>query len=134
MKKVIFCLLLLIFPTSAFASTVSSTIEQNVSASTTNSNSQVTSHTDINAETNGQTTHYSSDELNQSVHVESNNGTSTIKVNGKNVSGSNESDTSVTPVATITAKPTHAPKANPHFNFLKNFFEMISNFFSKFRK
>lgn len=133
MKKVVFCFLILAFPSSAFASTASSTIEQNINASSNNSNSQVTSHTDINVETNGQTTHYSSDEPNQSIYAESNNGTSKIEVNGKNISGSNGNE-ATTPVATVTAKPTHPMKTKVNSNFLKKLLDMVSLFFSKFRK
>jgi hypothetical protein len=103
MKKLILGLIFLCIPTTAYASSTSSTVINNVNASSTNSHSQVTSHTDITIETDGKTTHYTSDEPNKSIRVESNNGKSKIEVDGKEVSGS---DSEVTPTNGTTPSAT----------------------------
>lgn len=126
MRKLIFGLILLTLPSSAFASSASSTIENHVSANSSNGNSQVTSTTNITVETNGQTTYYSSNEPNQSVKVESNNGTGSITVNGKSVTGS---PSSVNQAPHVSKPPT--PTTNKHIsnqvriNFIVNFFEKL---------
>ncbi len=105
MKKLLLGLIFLLIPSSAYASTTSSTVINNVSASSTNSDSQMSSHTEITTETDGKVTHYESDEPNKSIHVESTNGTSKIEVNGEEVSGD---DKTISPTKDKVPTPTNS--------------------------
>lgn len=124
MKKLIFGLMFLVLPTSAYASSASSTVINNVNTTSTNSNSQVSSHTEITTETNGKVTHYTSDEPNKTIHVESNNGQSNIEVNGNKVEGDNST---VTPTQTSTPMPTQAEENSQmkSENFLQKLFDQL---------
>jgi hypothetical protein len=117
MKKV-FLALILSVPVSfltkqvAHASSASSTIVNNVNTSSTNSKSTTTSHTDVTVETDGKVTHYTSDEPNKNIHVESNNGVSKIEVNGQEVSGSDDTNSNDDQSSIVSKSPTPTTGTN----------------------
>lgn len=96
LNKAVVPILLLILVPSAYASTYSNVKVYNSVGSNTNSTSQVTTKTNITTETNGQVTHYESDQPGD-VEVKSENGNSTIKVNGQEVSTTQTKNQSPTP-------------------------------------
>jgi hypothetical protein len=131
MKKLLPLIILMIIPASAYASEeASSTIVSHVNASSSNGDSQVTSHTNVTVETNGKTTHYTSDEPNQSIHVQSNNGVSKIEVNGKEVTTPPEEN--VTPGTSASASPKKEVEIKSKADFLNRLFEFLSKMFSVF--
>lgn len=95
------------FVQSALAeSTATVKVNNNVNSSST-SNSEVKSHTEITVETNGEVTRYESDEPG-SVSVKSINGQSEIKVNGETVSGTPQ-NISATPTRNLSQTPSPTP-------------------------
>ncbi|MEK9176289.1 MAG: hypothetical protein AAB520_02480 [Patescibacteria group bacterium] len=109
-KKVIMAGIFFVFATPSYgASSANVNVENNVS-SNSNSSSQVSSHTNITVETDGNVTHYESDEGGK-IEVKAENGKSEIKVNGVTVSGSPTKSNSPTGI-TQTPQPTNEDEVN----------------------
>lgn len=97
-------------------------VNNNVSGSST---SNIESHTNITVETNGQTTTYTSDKP-ENIELNSLNGKSEIKVDGKTVSKNNDQ---ANPSATPSTKPTVKPEKTEREN--KNIFDFFGNLLRK---
>lgn len=121
----------LVLVPNAFANSSSSVNINNNINSTSTSDSNINSHTDVTVETNGEVTHYSSDEPNQKVEVKSVNGESSIKVNGEEVSSSPTKTLSKTPTPTPYEEinPTPSPILKIE-EIIKEKFSFVQKFFS----
>jgi len=137
----IIVLFFIIITSNAYAESSASVEINNNIYSTSTSNSNIENKTNIRVETNGNVTEYSSDEPNQKIEVKSVNGESSIKVDGEEVTES-ENETKITATPTPTRTAPNGETANEELNtenaiikfinkpldFIKKFFSFLGNF------
>ena len=130
-KKIIFTAFFFLFATPAYANSVSTTIENNVNTSSTNTTSSTKSHTEVNINQNGKEIHYESDTPG-SVEVKSVNGESSIKVNGQEVSANtSNSPTNGSATNTPTKAATEEAKTEVEIKNNEDIEEKIMEAFKK---